>query len=322
MMRAFRILRGVLLTAMFLFLLHFSLRYLGHVLFPRGHRVMDDGKDWGQDYGQYYFSRARRDSFDTVFIGSSHQYCSIDPNLLNREYGQNCILLTSSSMGLQLAYYAVMEAVELQHPKMIVLECYETARVMPEMGPVVMEKHYFLDDMPNWLKTKWHCVRSIGDPPYLYYYPITAMHSYVFDRGMEDFRLPPKLPEGECYCYHYDVTTPLERWEIIPAEESWPLAEYSEKWLRDIAALCRKNDIELILYIAPFSAPPWAQVIFNGLETFAQSENLKYFNLMSKIDEIGLDVRTDYNDSEHLNCRGQEKLTRYLGQLLTELHPG
>lgn len=316
MTKAFRILRGVLQTLLFLFLLHLVLRYLGHVLFPRIHRVMDNGEEWGQDYGQYYFARAPRNSFDTIFIGSSHQYCSIDPNLLNREYGQNCILQTSSSMGLQMMYYAVMEAVELQHPKRIILECYEVARVLQENGPVVLEKHYFLDDMPNWVRTKWHCVRSTGDPPYLYYYPITAMHSYVFDLGKKDFLLPPRLPEGECFCYHYDVTTPLERWKIISPEERWPVPEYSEKWLKDIVRLCRENEIELILYIAPYSAPEWAQAIFNGLGEFARKENLPYFNLISKIDEIGLDVQTDYNDSEHLNCRGQEKLTRYWGELL------
>ncbi|MBP5733549.1 MAG: hypothetical protein J6W66_06990, partial [Lachnospiraceae bacterium] len=36
---------------------------------------------------QLRFSELRRDSVDTIFIGTSHQYCSIDPDILYDEYG-------------------------------------------------------------------------------------------------------------------------------------------------------------------------------------------------------------------------------------------
>lgn len=304
------------IIAVFLLLLcmHFMLRYTGYVLFPRINIIMDNGEKWSQDYGQYYFSRIPRDSLDTVFVGSSHQFCSIDPNLLNSEYGQNCALLTSSSMSMTTSYYAVMEAIELQHPKIIVLECYNTSGTNDNL--IEMEKHYFLDDMPNWLLPKWKCVRETGDPPYLYYYPITAMHYRVFDLKWEDFRLPPRLKAGERYCYHYDKTTPNEKWEEISSDRKKPMKEEIEKWLDGIVALCRENEVELILYVAPYFADESSQQTYNGLEDYAAHNNLEYFNLMHKIDEIGLDILTDFLDDDHLNYRGQEKITRYFGRLL------
>ena len=92
----------------------------------------------------------------------------------------------------------------------------------------------------------------------------------------------------------------------------------TEKWLNKIISLCRDNGIEVILYVAPYFADESSQQIYNGLEDYAAQNNLKYLNLMHKTDEIGLNILTDFSDKDHLNCRGQEKTTRYFGRLLSD----
>ena len=243
-----KIIRGTILTVLFVLLLHFTARYLGYVFFPRVNTFneVNEGERWSEDYGQYYFARTERDTVDTVFIGSSHQYCSIDPNLLNKEYGQNCILLTSSSMGVKTAYYAVMEAIELQHPNTIVFESSSTLFGGSINGE--LEKYYFLDELPNWTRTKWLATHAYDDPIYLYYYPMTAMHTYVFDVTADSFRLPERLEKGERYRYYYDKITAITPPELISEDVPGRIPEVEEQYFYQIIDLCRKNHIQLILY--------------------------------------------------------------------------
>ena len=313
-MNAKKACRALNLGLLFLLALHVSARYLGFVLFPRVRAA--DGSDTGvsQDYAQYYFAGTPRDSVDTVFVGSSHAFCSVDVNLLKRDYGVDGILLTSSGQNLMLSYYAVLEAIELQHPKTVVLETGFAAE--EREAPTVLAKRYFFDCMPNWTRAKALGVRAVGDEPYLYYYPVTALHNAWPDIQRGDFRLPPRLPDGERYCYVFDVTGAVEPWTALPPEEKAPLPEASERWLREILTLCRENDMRLILYTAPCQADEHAQRIYNGLVDFAAAEGLPYRNFLQDMDEIGLDFSRDIQDEGHLNRSGQQKLTRYLAETL------
>lgn len=311
-----RILRNFLLTLLFLLCLHGAARYLGHVLYPKMEFGMGNTGDTpvSEDYAVYYFGKTKRDTVDTVFVGNSHQFCSVDVNILNREYGWNSILLTSRSQNLKLSYYAILEAVELQHPKTIILETCAAVDCPEE--PDTLARTSFFDYMPNRSRTKWEAVRAVGDPPVWYYYPVTALHSNWGDVRARDFRLIPKLPEGERYAYTIPICTPLEEWEIIPAEQKAPLREESLRWLQNIADLCRENGLELILSTAPYRTSVSDQEEYNAISDFAEENGILYLNLMHDMEAIGLDVGSDFMDLGHLNVSGQEKLTRYLaGQL-------
>ena len=304
-MKKLKIIRNIALSMLFLLLLHLSVRYLGYVMFP-------DGGDGGHDAAVYHFSFARKNSADTVFVGSSHQFCSVDVNLLNEEYGHNSILLTSSSQGLRLSYFAVMYAIERQHPDTIVLEASMACNDNDDLA--VIEKHYLLDDMPNWSRTKWACIKDTGDEAYLYLYPLTAMHSYWADVKAEDFRLPERLEEDRRYSYYFDRTTALEKWDVLPVEEKSPMSEDMEYWMNKILTLCRENGAELILYTAPFVANQDAQRVYNGLYDYAAQHGVEYCNTMHYLDDIAIEFSNDFLDEGHLNFRGQEKLTRYLAE--------
>lgn len=300
-MKVLKIFKNIALTLLFLAVLHLSVRYLGFVM-----SAADD------DFGILHFAQTEKDSVDTVLIGSSHQFCSVDVNLLNHDYGHNSILLTSSSQPLRLSYYGLMYAVERQHPELVVLETCMTTPSDDKLTPI--EKHYFLDNLPNWSRTKWVCVRDIGEEAYLYYYPLSSMHSYWSDVELKDFRLPEKLAEGQRYAYYFEETSPLEKWDIVPPEEKAAMSEPVLYWMDRIVALCEENDIELVLYTAPFVANEDAQKIYNGLSDYAAEHGIKYCNTMHLMDEIGIDPETDFLDEGHLNFRGQEKFTRYFAE--------
>ena len=94
------------------------------------------------------------------------------------------------------------------------------------------------------------------------------------------------------------------------------MEEEAAAWLEKIVSLCEENDIELILYTAPYQAPESEQAIFNGLDGYAKEHGLRYRNMMYDMDAIGLDPESDFIDEGHVNCCGQEKLTRFLAETL------
>lgn len=298
---------------LFLLTLHLGARYLGLALYTTAERIGAEDKAWTKNYASYYFTMTKPDSVDTVFIGSSHQFCSIDVNILNREYGENSILLASAGQDMELSYFAAMAAVELQHPKAIVLE---TLGATWNEAPTDYRRAQLLDNLPNWSRAKYQAVRTLGGEPYLRYYPITSLHSKWFLVRRDDLRLPERLKDGERLRFLYTKITPLEPWEPIPAERTAPMAEDTAEWLERIVRLCEENGVRLILYTAPYSAPEREQEIFNGLNEFAREHGLLYRNMMYDMDAIGLDPARDYMDSGHLNSSGQEKLTRFLAETL------
>ena len=93
-------------------------------------------------------------------------------------------------------------------------------------------------------------------------------------------------------------------------------------YLDKMIALCKKNQVELIVYVAPYNAKDdetasveafeYEQRVFNWLEDYLGEQQIPYYNLFHKLDELGLDYNSDFMDYHHFNATGQEKITRYM----------
>lgn len=266
------------------------------------------------------FKQLEPDSVDMVFIGTSHQFCTINPDLLYEEYGINSFMLATSAQTIPMSYYAAMEAIELQHPKAIVLEvlyCTNDFRtVTPEMS------HTFFDGMP-WCEAKKLAIEDLIEPgEQIYYYlNLGRYHSRWKDLSEEDFQSNLTSPRGGYYTEEVKYN-----WQIpvISRDEKEPMSDEMLKYLDMIVELCEENHVELILYVAPFNSLYdddstredlfRRQRIFNWLDDYADERGLRYYNLFYEMHKIRLDGTTDYKDSQHFNCYGQEKVTRYMAE--------
>ena len=59
--------------------------------------------------------------------------------------------------------------------------------------------------------------------------------------------------------------------------------------------------------------------MFNAVKAIAEENGLFFINTLHHVDDIGLDYQTDFMNGQHLNCYGQEKFTRYFGELLQKI---
>ena len=307
------IIRNIALALFAVLLLHFSARYLGLVLSPKFEEGEGENYTLTKDLASFYFFTEKASEIDEVFIGSSHVYCGIDVNILNREYGKKAILLATTAQPLELSYYAVMAAYETKRPKTIYLETYFAISDNQDQKP--LSSRALLDDMPNWTRAKYEASKLSGNPMYYYYYPITDLHSTWWKIRAQDF-LPKKLENGERFGYYSYQINPMESWELIDEDETAPIPETAEHWLQMICDFCREKGIELVLYTIPYPAGAESQAIYHSLSGFAEKNGVEYYDLFECSKIMGINAGTDFKDDHHLNSYGQEKLTRYMAEYI------
>ncbi len=264
------------------------------------------------------FADIPAENVDVVFVGSSHQFCSISPEVLYDEYGIESFMLATSAQTMPMSYYAAMEAIELKQPEMIVLEvsyCANDFRtVTPEMS------HCFFDGMPN-CEAKYLAIEDLIEKEERldFYILLGQYHSRWKELTEQDYAITQFTTRGGVY---YDTAVYNPPIQVIAPEETEPIPTEMEEYLDKLVLLCKENDVELVLYAAPFNTLyddeyetmmlNMRQRMFNYIGGYSKENDLKYYNLFYKIEDIGLNGETDWKDRQHLNCYGQEKLTRYM----------
>ena len=298
----------------------FTLFILGVVLTISSFSYVLLQKDYGES--QFKFCELERDSIDTIFIGSSHQFCSIDTDLLYDEYGIESFMLGTSAQTIPLSYYAVMEAIEFQHPERIVLEMlyasYDKITVDDDFS------HCFFNGMPA-SKAKREGIKDLIDKDrrIYFYLPIGYYHTRWKELNVKDFKISSVSDRGNV---NYEFVAVNDEIPVIDQSQKEAMPQAIEKYMDMMIELCRKNDVELILYTAPFNTPYSdnqdelkdlyeKQRIFNYISDYAGKKGIEYHNLFHEIDNIELDNSCDWMDRQHLNCSGQAKLTRYMADM-------
>jgi len=271
---------------------------------------------------QYNFGALERDTLDTVFIGNSHQFCTINTKMLAEEYGINSFMLASSSQTIAMSYYAVMEAIELQHPDRIVLEAFYAPNEHKSSNDATM--HEFFDGMPSCGAKKLALQDLIEDEGERIYYVLNlgAYHTRRKELAKNDFSSTIGAPYGS----HYDPrVTPNTELAMVDPSEKMEMPEETLEYFDKIIDLCSSSGVDLICYVAPFNAvnPDDAEAsakfmnwlrTYNWLADHLAERGVAFHNLMYELDEIGLDLSNDFLDSQHLNCYGQDRVTRYMAE--------
>lgn len=85
-----------------------------------------------------------------------------------------------------------------------------------------------------------------------------------------------------------------------------------------MVALCRENNIQLILLYAPFSMDESNYNTCYTVEHFADEHELDFINGYELITTIDFDFDKDFYDVGHMNCNGSSKLTEYVGNYLID----
>lgn len=267
---------------------------------------------------QYNFARTKRDTMDIVAVGSSHLYCSFHAPLLESEYDVDAYVLGTSAQTMALTYYGVREAIERQHPDVIVLElfyCFFEDELVQSAYT-----HDFFDEMP-WGEVKIEAINALipEEERMAYRIPFVFYHSRWKELQAKDFSGMASDSRG---FWASEQVTSYEPVAVLDESDMLEIPQISKEYLDRIVDLCNEEGITLICYAAPFYSMQdvegmdmeTMQRYYNWLDRYLEQKGIEFVNFFHLLDEIQFDYATDLKDYGHCNTSGATKITRYLAE--------
>lgn len=258
---------------------------------------------------------------DVIFIGDCEVYENFSPVTLWENYGITSYIRGNAQQLIWQSYYLLEDTLRYEKPEFVVFNVLSMKYGEPQSEEY---NRLTLDGMElSPVKIKAVEASMTEDEELItYIFPILRYHSRWNQLKGEDFE----------YFFKKDKISHngfIMRADVRPATtfpEPEPLADYTLpdtcwEYLDKMAALCKENDIELILIKAPSLYPVWYDQWDEQIVEYAQKNGLAYINLLDKCDEIGIDFYSPetadtYDRGLHLNLSGAEKLSNYFGEWL------
>lgn len=254
-------------------------------------------------------------TIDVLFLGSSHVYCDISTGLLWDQYGIASFDLGGAEAPAWSSYYHLKEALKTQRPKVVWFEI-SIAGLRPTDYPPA----FWVEDNDygmKWNKNRIDLLRAntLDDAFYDLLLPLGAMHGRYADLCEDDFKDVNNSINYKGFDPRELVNT-IETPDISQITEMEPISAKAEEYLRKIIALCKEENIPLVLFVSPYQVTPEDQPFYNYMFKIGEEEGCTNIDFNKLYDQFGMDFNTDMAESLHLNYSGNYKFTSFIGQLL------
>lgn len=289
---------------------------------------------------------AKQGTIDTLFIGPSHCYRSVDPSIINRELDVNSFNAGTSQQLPDGTYYLLQEATDLNPLRTVYLEMFYTGYNTADSSSVPLASYVIADylrvsspyryallwemggaaALPDLLLPARHAIAEPGELPELWRAKLTD----AYEPG--NYRYVTYPAEGEEYRGDgFVYTSSTAQWgfsTILDVDPAAPVSEFGWMYLQKIADLCREKGIRLVLFTSPLPSAYAAdtdgyQSYVDAIHAFAAQNGSEYWDFTLYKDIAALDMRAeDFADAHHLNGVGAEKFTAVLCDVMRRSDAG
>ncbi len=274
-------------------------------------------KDMGGGGGWQRFYEMPSQTADVIFFGNSHAHCTIDHGILWDEYGIAGYTMSAGSQRLDSTYYFVKEALEVQKPKLLVVEVSAAALSAAENSDESVYRNslgmkwssnflefvnYLIDDMEEDRTYKNRVLTK---------FPV--IHSRYKELERNDFEDDTPYMKGYRGSFErVEFEQPVE----IAEENKLPLDEKYEKFLYKMIESVKGTETELLFWVSPYVVSEEEQMRLNTVAEIAKNENVKMINYNQLYDELEMDFKTDFRDEVHVNNDGAAKVSLHMGEYI------
>lgn len=275
----------------------------------------------GRLIGEYY---AEAGGHDVIFIGDCEVYESFIPAVMWEKYGISSYIRGSAQQLAWHSYYLLEETFKYERPKAVVFNVLALKYGEPQSEAY---NRMTLDGM-KWSSSKINAIvdSMTEEESFLdYVFPLLRFHSRITELTSDDFRYafaePPAVSHSG-YLMQTDIV-PMPEGGSSPITVNEGIPYSSMEYLERMRSLCESNGAELILIKAPTNSWRywWYDHWDEQIVSYAEQNDLAYYNFIPLCDEIGIDWSTDtYDAGLHLNVYGAEKLSVYFGEILASEH--
>lgn len=279
------------------------------------------------------------DNIDAVFLGSSHTYKSLDPDLADEIIGINTFNAGSSVQGMNTSYYLLREIMEYHKLKTVYLD---TNPAVARVKANDINIFYISDYMKFDSKNKLELLKSGGNESILNGYitfrrnftnlniianlksrktPLSDYSSVTYEN--EEYRGDGFVYSNGCNPITEKNIKNQKRYDF---SDKVPVGENYREYMEKIIELCKKNDIKLVLLEHPMlrkntdSLVGYANYV-SYMYGIAEKYGIEYWNFNLYKGDIGI-TDSDYLDITHLNGEGAEKYTKAFSQVAKMYNDG
>ena len=268
---------------------------------------------------------------DVVMLGPSMIQQGCFPLELWKDHGITAYNLGSGNQSPIASYHFAKEAIEKQHPKLIIVECGQFR--MRKTALKTSYIHYLTDNMPFFSQNRLSLIADYSKEASIktedtigLFVPLTLYHSNWKKLTKKYFTEDVK--NKTCGArISTKIDSQVDVFGEVEVNPSFELPDRSSRYLEKLMDLCDETGTELLLIMMPIpGATPYIgfgsfKRRYNTMEAIkriASERGYNAVNLLASYDELGIDPQHDTKDGQHLNYWGGVKFTSWLGSYLKE----
>lgn len=254
--------------------------------------------------------------YDVWFMGSSHVYCSILPMDLWEQYGIRSYNLGASGSSLTQTYWTLMCALEQSQPEVLVVDIYHAELDSKHEDGKSDLVHTGFDRIPfSAVKVRGVCdIFDTWEERIEYLWKFSLYHNRWEELEESDFHVQRCETKGARL---WNGIKDNSDFYGIPKEEMSDGDTLGFLYLRKIIEECQRRGIDLVLTRIPFcSKKEEVQRAMNFVPKVAEEYGVAFLNM--QYEENLLEYGTDFSNKTHVNILGARKITRYVGDYLSE----
>lgn len=276
-------------------------------------------------------------AIDIAIYGSSHAYCSYDPLILDSITQTRSFNFGNDSQRFITTNFVIKETLKEISPKLAIIDFYSATIKMPVTEEQLFFQKKTYDHFPmSWNKMKYLLELDRSGSLMTSLFPILDRKDFAVEwLRNKDFQYPANANATEYRGFvgfdlflhqaakektnFYINDSPWKK-EISTEDYDDFLDENELNSIVEMVCDLRSDGVEPLFTVSPYFGA-LANPNYLSLHKFYQEltdklgADLLDFNLL--VDEMGIEA-DDFKDAQHLNTRGAQKVSNYLGKYINE----
>lgn len=278
------------------------------------------------------FYELEPNSLDLIYIGSSHAYCTFDPEIIDNALGTNSFNFGSPLQHPDATYYVLKEVLKYHKPEMVVFEVYwdmlddefdlkQADTVISAIGSRDFEREFIKEVFPINEMVKYYFKPVRYQQDVFNYWNKEFVEDFEEEHDVELLNTDTEAiagvsrHKGRGFIYS-DIIMPssefYEKNQFVGLDgDEWVFNEAQKEYVEKIVKLARENDIEIVFVTAPIATISMEHIvnydgIHNKIANLAKELDVPYLDYnMVNMEENMLENK-NFRDDAHLNFSGVE----------------
>ncbi len=267
------------------------------------------------------FHNFPENSIEVMIYGSSHAYRGFCTMELYDKYGIGAFNYGWHWQKLSTTKLFVSDSFITQKPKVVLIESGFVDKVLEDTD--ITAEIYYCRYLTDSKEKEAYFKKCLGNTPSLerrlsYIMPFAMFHENWNNICRDSFKpLNYGGTDKVKRTMGFAESDLVEETDICGyvKEDQVELPETSIEELDELVQMCKSNGASVVFYVIPWIE---SYKYCDAMEEYCKSNDCVFLDLISNVDEVGLDGKTDFSDVCHLNTNGSIKVADYVGKYLVD----